>query len=145
MTKKKHQDKVSSMEILSDPKIPDRSNPDFFKRLLDKVETLPKAPRSRKSVGSPKEYHLLQSKSPSAPKSLQGTKLNMLSILGKARKTLEMVYLEVNLSRKVLGFELIPRNQCKRILDQLGDLGLVNISKTPQSYYFLTEKADPYL
>lgn len=118
---------------------------DFFKRLLDKVDTLPTTSKRGKSTKSRRKLGLLKSEGPLPQKSLQGTKLNMLSILGRARKTLEMVYLEVNLSRKALGLDLIPRKQCKIILDQLEDLGLVTMSKTPQSYYYLTEKADPYL
>ena len=77
--------------------------------------------------------------------SLKETKLNVLSILKRSRKTLDMIFLEVNLSRKAIGLDLIPKIQCQKIMDQLEALGLVNISKTPQSYYYLTKKAEPYL
>ena len=130
MTEEKERDEILSKDDFHDPSSSKRSKPDFFKRLLNKVDTVPISSQKRKKLNSRNRINLHPTRSSSTPSSLQGTKLNMLSILGRARKTLEMVYLEVNLSRKALGLKLIPRTQCKRILTQLEDLGLVSISRT---------------
>ncbi|MHA1712630.1 MAG: hypothetical protein ACTSW4_01095 [Candidatus Ranarchaeia archaeon] len=116
---------------------------DFVKKLIQTLEPIPTRHRLVNSSDARKQKAIAGFSS--SDPNLQGTKLNVISILGRARKTLDMIYLEVNLSRKALGMKLIPRGQCKKILEQLEALGLVMVSNTPKNYYYLTDKAEPYL